>query len=177
MIIDEKGKLFGKISIIDLSVAVILLLAIIGGILVYGFSNADKTAPLGINGGDTINKVTVKLVVEDVRDITRDAFKEGDSVYAALEKKLIGEVAKVESKPHQALVTSVDGTMVYSDVPEKYKVTIYLKTWGIETGKGCLTENDLEICAGQEFIIKNIKAMTTVAVDEITVDSEKTKVL
>ncbi len=176
MIIDEKGKIFGKISIIDLSVIVILLLAIIGGVLVYGFSSAKKEGPQDIKKGDTIDEITVKLVVEDVRDITRDAFEPGDLVFAALEKKVMGEIEKVESKPYQSLVTSVDGNMVYSDVPEKYEVTMYLKTWGIETGKGCLNENDLKISSGETLIIKNIDAMTTVRVDEILVDAESKKI-
>ena len=176
MIIDEKGKLFGKISIIDFAVIAVLALAIIGGALIYFGGVGRDNAVKMIRQGDTLNEVSMTMTLQNVRDITRDGLHVGDEVYSVKPEKPIGIIEKVESKPFRELVTGVDGTMVYADIPEKYDVTIYIKLWGAETGTGCMTEYNQKIATGESLTIKTVAVQTTPKVENISINPDVTKI-
>ena len=76
MIIDEKGKLFGKISIIDIAVILLVILAIVGGIVIYNNTKSGKTSPSEnslITDTDSLNDFCVEFQLSNVRDITKKA--------------------------------------------------------------------------------------------------------
>lgn len=178
MIIDEKGKLFGKISIIDFAIVAIVILGILGGIFV-SFHSADsdnKKKLTKVEEGDTLNEFLIEYSLKNVRDITRDALAVGDEVFSVNSGKLIGVIEKIESTPLQEIVSGIDGKMVYADIPEKYHVTLYVKVWGKETETGCFTQYNHHMSYGDTVPVKTIKVQTSPVVKEITLVPGNTKI-
>ena len=113
-LIDEKGKLFGKLNIIDLLVLVVIIAAL-------GF------AALRLRGGEAANPVTysTKLTYTTlVGPIDKDLYQEilhqmeaagGQDQLMADGALVDGFVTGVEARPHRTYETNSDGVIVASE--------------------------------------------------------------
>ncbi len=128
-IIDRNGRLFGKISIID--VAVILVVAVLAAAL--GFKgNQTHTGTTSSN-----IPITFQLRVNGVRNFVADAVREGDNLYD-LENSSggpLGEILSIEVLPGTKVGSFSDGTIV--DAPVEDGVTLLLTV----QGKGIINNN------------------------------------
>ena len=102
--IDEKGRLFGKINIVDL----LVILVIIIGAAVIGVKFL-KPGSSGIVGGSSTTHVEYTVLVESVQPEVYEnvkAFVEaGDATLMASGELLDGQVTAVEAKPHGGDIT------------------------------------------------------------------------
>lgn len=175
MIIDEKGRLFGKVSIIDIAVVLVILIAIIGGIVVYNNIENGKIAPsdsaLMGHSGATVD-ANVEFELANVRDITKNALNVGDKVYSAETDKFLGEITKIDSKPYVDPITSTDGTMVFVPVPEKYTLTIHINISGQQTEKGFFSVDNTHFAIGDAMPIKTETIETTPNIKSISAVTE-----
>ena len=186
MKIDEKGRVNGKISIIDLSVVIVLILAILGGALFFGMSlikggstekTEDDTPKIRyVKKGDKLNEFLVETTLSNVRDITLNALSVGDEVFSVDTRKLIGVIEKIEPKPLQEIVVGVDGKMAFADVPEKYDIDLYIRVWGVATETGCFTQYNQHLGYGDSISIKNVKINTSPVVKDVKLLPGKTKI-
>ena len=94
MIIDKKGKLFGKISIID----IILVLAVIFVVIVLAMRMGGQVDSPFVSQPDTEYTVRLKATSLDKTDM--DPFHEGEKVYSEA-GELIGTITKVEFSPYR----------------------------------------------------------------------------
>ncbi len=128
-IIDRNGRLFGKISIID--VAVILVVAVLAAALGFkGNQTHTGTASSNI-------PITFQLRVNGVRNYVADAVREGDNLYD-LENSSggpLGEILSIEVLPGTKVGSFSDGTIV--DAPVEDAVTLLLTV----RGEGILNNN------------------------------------
>ncbi len=143
-IINEKGKLFGIINIIDLSVLVILALIIVGG--------ASRLKSRPIVASDT-TPATITFEVSDIRMATVDGIKEGDPIYHYDKGGYIGTIEDVEYRPYQEPV-EVDGKWVNMDVPGKYIATFKVGA-DVKNNPDVIVAGDEQIRIGVEFRVKN----------------------
>jgi len=126
-IIDHKGKLFGWINIIDLFViAAILVLA---AAVVLRFTGVRE---MRHEIGST--PVTVKVVINEVRQETVDAIQEGDLVRDAAGGQVVGNVVDKEWETHRKQVSTADGRVVWAEIPERYSVYLTLDALGHDLG-------------------------------------------
>lgn len=114
-IIDNKGKIFGIINIIDL--LAILLVAL----LVYGGVTRLKQSPAA--EAET-KKAIVTLEISNVRMATVDGIEVGDPLYHYDKGTLFGTIVDKKVEPYKEPVESGDGRWVLAEVPEKYVVTM-----------------------------------------------------
>lgn len=112
-IIDEKGKLFGKVNLIDLLVAVILIAAL--AFVAYKFTRPDPDDP--------INGTTKLTFTTQVNNITPQAYQEvlrqmelagGTDQLMANGELVDAYVLKAEAFPHINYQTASDGTVTSS---------------------------------------------------------------
>ncbi|TJX15194.1 DUF4330 domain-containing protein [Tissierella creatinini] len=143
-IINEKGKLFGIINIIDLSVLLILALLIIGG--------ASRLKSRPIVASET-TPATIVFEVSDIRIETVEGIKEGDPIYHYDKGGYIGIIEDVEYSPYQEPV-EVDGKWVNMDVPEKYDATFKVAA-DVKNNPDVIIAGDEQIRIGVEFRVKN----------------------
>ncbi len=117
-LIDERGFLFGKISVVDI-MAVALVAAI--GVMVYVrfFTQGDEN--VGYSNPEMV-KVEYVVKVTSARDCHANAFRPGDTVYNGDEGPLLGSVTDVRTEPAHALVSTPGGKILsmpmegYSDI-------------------------------------------------------------
>lgn len=157
MIIDEKGKLFGKVSIIDIAVILLVVISIIGGIVVYRNIEQGKIAPSDsalLSHSGALGEAFVEFELSNVRDVTKDAISVGDFIYSAETDKFIGEITKIASKPFKESLTGTDGTMIFAEVPEKYSLTLTVKVAGSQSEKGFFSAENIHFAVGDTMPIK-----------------------
>ncbi len=113
-IIDEKGKLFGKINIIDL----IVLLVLIAGVAVFAMrslgSKGSSPSPAASYGHLTY-QVMCAAINEDVyEEVLRQVDAAGGQVQLmASGEMLTAYVTKVDAEPHVSLVYDDQGVLHY----------------------------------------------------------------
>lgn len=143
-IIDNKGRLFGLINILDLAVLIIVL-----GILVFGFSRVNK---------NTVAKKETKTAeityeIKKVRQVTVDAINVGDPIYHYDKGTYIGKIISKDVKPFSEEV-EYEGKYVMAEVPERYVVTIVVQADIEETDQYYLAGGE-QSRVGAEFRLKN----------------------
>jgi len=173
MIIDKKGKLFGKVSIVDLFVVLIVIVGIVGVFMTKekldkGDVQSDATQML-IQSSAEKDLLEIKLKLKEVRDVTRDAIIVGDTVYLVKTEKALGVVSYVESEPAVRNVEADDGTIYSAVVPERYDVTIVVETSGKQKEDGFYTDSNLQLMYGKEMEIKTSTIHTTPKIGGISV--------
>ncbi len=140
MFLDKKGKIFGKVSIIDLFVIIVLAAAVIG-ISARFVSGAAKNAK---------EKVKFSYVVEidGVRDYTINALNKKGKVIDLKGKSVIGEIKNVTFQQMKTQSFTSDGRMVFAEVPERYTVLVEIEGEGKESDNSYFVGNDVELSVG-----------------------------
>jgi len=130
MIIDDKGKLFGKISLVDIAiVAIIAVLAF--GTYTRFFGNGIAT--IGMKRNLEIEYV---LRIEEVRDFTTSSIQVGDKLADSETKKIIGEITGINVSEGRKDVTDVYGNHVLAEMPERYTLDLTVRTEVSEQNNG-----------------------------------------
>lgn len=163
MIIDEKGKLFGKVSIVDLLFVLIVVVAIIGAVFMVNKIKSGKV--LTENKGivqldDSMNRIQVKMLVKEIRQITVDSMAVGDKVFESETGKYLGEITAIDTEPSTSLLTDIHGHAAYKEVPGKFDMTLTIVTPGKQTDGGFYTANNQHLVYGSQYGIKTAKIQT-----------------
>ena len=106
MVVDEKGRLFGKISIVDLAILFIIV------ILVAGYLYRDRAAETAPEA----KTVTVKVVCNGVYPGTENSIEIGDNLVASGAVTNV-EVIEKSVEPAAWVVNAADGRAVLSTNP------------------------------------------------------------
>ena len=148
MKIDENGKINGKVSIIDIFAIAIVLVAVIGISLRF-VALQIKEAKEGKKA------VTLSYVVEieGVRHYTVDALEKRGDVIDISQKKVLGKVVDVKSKNQKVEQFLNDGTIVDSEIPDKYVAHVTILSDAVESNKGYYLKNDSELSVGANISI------------------------
>lgn len=109
--IDENGRLFGTISIVDL-IVIIIAIALIGAIYAkfHVLEKTSSTVP-------TTN-ITYQVKVSAVRGSAFDTILEGDTVYSSTGIEL-GTIKSISLKPAERSTPLADGTLVLSPIENR----------------------------------------------------------
>ncbi|WP_213951311.1 DUF4330 domain-containing protein [Tepidanaerobacter syntrophicus] len=154
-IIDNKGRIFGLINIIDLLVILVILA------VVARFGTKIHQSSVGSQAKD----IETVLYVKEVKDATADVIKVGDTVKETKTNGVLGKVTNVEVKPSETLVETADGRIVVYPNPVLKDVYITVK------GTGSVNENAIvlgsnEIRIGTSLQIKtNIYSVTSTVME------------
>lgn len=114
MIIDNKGKLFGKINIVDLSVIIVLVLSVV--LCVYKFSGANDPSKSG-----NTKKITYTLKAKAIRQVSCDSIEVGAKVYDKETEEYIGTVVSKTQEKATEYVNNADGKIDKQvEIPTKF---------------------------------------------------------
>ncbi|MGM9521138.1 MAG: DUF4330 family protein [Oscillospiraceae bacterium] len=122
--IDERGRFFGVISVIDVLVVVIVL--VLGAAVYMRFFENEQTATAVSN-----DEFSYQVMLRNVRSMTADAIRVGDSIYDTENGTLLGVVTDIEAADAQRQLALEDGTYVMVPVENRYDVTITLDVSGL----------------------------------------------
>lgn len=149
MLIDNKGKLFGKINIIDLIILLIIVGAVAGA--VYKFSKA--------NVGPMVKQddVVIKFYTEEVPDFVASVVQKGDTVIDDGKNTLFGSVTDVSVNPSETVAMTSDGQFVKSEKPGTKSILITSEIKGVMGSNGA-TIGGVNYNIGQTLTIRAGKA-------------------
>lgn len=138
----KTGKLFGKISIIDI-IVVLCIIVLAFGIYMRYTSDSDATA------ATERTKFQYVYKVEGVREYTLEALRKGGPVHDRETKEYIGDVVDVRAEDAKMEISLVDGTYVTVTVPDKYDAYVTVEVDGKYNSLGHYTAANRYIGAGQ----------------------------
>ena len=98
--VDQNGKLFGKINLIDL-IIILVLLALVATVAVRVMKNREATS--------TIQKVNITFYTEEVPDYVPKAMEKGAPCSDATENSALGTLESFETADPLGYVTNTKG--------------------------------------------------------------------
>jgi hypothetical protein len=139
-LIDENGRLMGKISVIDIIVIVVVLIGIAALYARYGVLKTTSASA----GSTPINYT---LTVYGVREYTRDSIKPGDILF---DKNggggnTIGTVTNVSWSDAKKVSEKLDGTIVMGNYENRYDVVITVAATGTVSNGRYLVSRTYEL--------------------------------
>lgn len=159
MIIDEKGRLFGKISIVDIAVLLVLL-GLAAGVY-YKFFVVDKE-----HNAAKFDTIEYKVLIEEVRQQSVDAMEVGADIYDAKTDTYMGKIVNKEVLPATDQLTKADGTVVIAEKPQRFNVLLTIRVPGVETKYGFRASGKLDINReGQQVMDTRMIVLETKVVD------------
>ncbi len=117
-IINEKGKLFGIINIIDLSILLII------GLIIVGAFMRMRTKPIIAN--ETTEGI-ITFEIADIRMVSIENMIVGEPMYFYDKGTYIGEIIDVSYEPYKEVV-EFEGKWISAEVPEKYVALLKVKS-------------------------------------------------
>lgn len=159
MIVNEQGKLFGKISIVDIAVvACILMFAAAIGVR---FVLPSK---LNVNAGEYTYSATVKNVrIESVTAIKNDVGK----MWYDEKGNEVGRLISAEEKPYVSEVAKTDGSIVLAEVPGKYTVEMQFEASALKGTSSILLGGKREVSNGSNLLANSESIAVTYTISDI----------
>lgn len=154
-LIDEKGRLLGKLSIFDL---LILLLVIVGIVAIALRLVTPVEQP------ESGEKATFTVEFDGYGEAIKNAFKEGDTLYE--EGVALGTVKSVAIEPYQSYELLPDGTVGAVEHQLTFSVTVVVETDRLRNDGGYRVASQ-EMLNGTSHIFTNGYAAFTGVVREL----------
>lgn len=163
MFIDEKGKLFGKINLVDAVVLLFIVLALLG--VVYRLYFTSRIIQPAVP-----ESITYKATLAGVRRMSADALNVGDTVFLEPSNQLMGTITEKLVEPAKGNVVKTNGEVVESTMPGRYNVHM---TINVETGTEPVESANIKnkLIVGNTMYLKTRMLLFSVTIDSVT--SEK----
>lgn len=138
MITDKKGKLFGRLNMIDFIALVVVFLLIAGVGYKYVFTGVKS-----ITNNPDLLQYTVSIT--DVRSYTADALVINDKLYDSKTDTYMGKIIGKEVIPYKDYITKTDGNVVLAEKQQRFEVLLTLEVPGVENAYGFLASGKRDI--------------------------------
>ncbi|SKC50623.1 DUF4330 domain-containing protein [Maledivibacter halophilus] len=148
MIIDSKGKLFGIINVIDLTILLLIIVLIGGG--------AYKLSSLKDLSIEDQKPIKVVIEFEEGNKGLIDAIKEGDILFDSVRGTEFGKVVDKTITPHREHVIGKDGKVEYKEIPGAFDGEIRLDSMALINEDGYLVATK-PLYIGSELRLKSTK--------------------
>ena len=139
MIMDKKGRLFGRFSIVDLIIVVVVLAAVAG--IGYKFTKSNTATPF-----TKLDDLEIVFYQEEAPEYAAVAVKKGDIAKDSIQGSLLGNVTSV--KVDKSVSWGVDAAGKFVSSPKQGYSSIYVTI----DGKGLYGTNGVTIENSQYFI-------------------------
>jgi hypothetical protein len=145
MIIDNKGRLFGKISIIDILIVVIIIVAVAG--IGSKFVKSKTASPFV-----KTDKIQVQFYVEDAPDYAIKAVKIGDPVRESIQNTGLGKVIDIKIDKSVSWVQTDKGEYVAASREGYLSCVLTMEAEGIYGNNG-VSINNTEYYIGRTLVL------------------------
>ena len=159
--IDENGKLFGKVNLIDL-IIVILVIALVAFVALKIVDNR--------NNAPVLSQIEISFFGDEVPDYVTDYINEGDSVLDSAENITLGTVKSVSYGNPISYITDVDGQTREIEKTGYSSVDLTITTTCQLTDNGAMIDgtlygvgHTLAIYAGRAKMWVRVSGITPVA--------------
>lgn len=146
-IIDSKGKLFGKVNIIDLAVIIVAVVLVLSAMIKFDRAEKQMTS-------DKVIEYTLKI--KQIRQPTIDALNEEFTEIKETDtEKVLGDITDIEITPAQELVKLNDGSYKIVELKEVYDALLTIRVQGTETEDNYYTHTGKKLIVGEKITINN----------------------
>ena len=152
-IINEKGKLFGIINIIDLIVLIVIAALLFAGTM---FIKNGGFNPSGVSNdifAGPQEKMIIKYYQEEVNDFVVDKLEIGSPVYDDTGKNLMGTLIGFETEPSVYYTEDAKGNAIKSSKEDCKAVILITEVEGMRTQMGA-TVNGTVYSVGHSLILR-----------------------
>jgi len=143
-IIDEKGRVFGLINLIDIIVLAVVTVVAATVIVKFIMPNSPLTAVNSI-------EVTYSLRIPRVRTLTAEHLRVGDKMYLQDTDALFGTIVDVRVEPAQIPDARMDGSLVMTVVPEEYDIFLLVEGLCSYSNDRYYTDRTTELFANSNY--------------------------
>ncbi len=152
--INKDGKLFGKISIIDILVVLAIVVAAFG-VYTRFFVGNEKVETAA-------SHIEYKMKIQEVRIGTVNALNDyKGAIYDTTTKEYLGDIASVEYTEAKKAVETVNGQMKEAVLPERYDCMVTVRVDGKINSSGYYTATNQALAAGSSYVFESKAAKTT----------------
>lgn len=163
-LINEKGKLFGIINVVDLLVLIAAIGVIAGiGYKIFGTQIAEVTS-------EQVELVSVMRVRGATRFLTAEVERNpqiGKKIVSG-ESFTSAEIIDMKIEPYEQQVTTDDGRIVTALDQDKFDLVFTVKTT-VAKGTAAPKIGTQEVRAGRTFILKTNDFETTANIDSVDI--------
>jgi hypothetical protein len=146
--INEKGQLFGKLSVIDLLVT-LAVVALVAG-LVYKRASGEVQQ---IVNASTPFYMTLKA--EHAREYSVNAVGEGDVFFRQNDTQRLGTVVRVDTEPAEDIMVKTDGTALLAKSEDRYSLYITLACTGNISDAGYYVNGSTHLAEGNDVRLQS----------------------
>lgn len=148
--IDDKGRVFGKLNLIDLGLVLLVLAAV-----AFAGVKLLNTDDLPVITAERQN-VTVTIFGNAIHPFVVDKIKTGDVVRLKENNAVLGKIVDVRTGPAKLIASTAEGKWVNSEVPDKFTVYIDVEGQAVKSN-GSFVIGDTPMLVGAEIEIKGPK--------------------
>lgn len=160
MIVNEQGKLFGKISIVDIAIVVCI-------VLFAAAISVRFVLPSKIN--TTVGEYTYTATVKNVRIQTVTAIKNDIGKMWYDEKgNEVGKLISAEETPYITDITKSDGSVVLAEMPGKYTIEMHFDASALKGTSSVLLGGKREVSNGSTLLANSESIAVTYTISDIT---------
>ena len=146
-IIDSKGKLFGKINIIDFAVVALVIVLLLSAVIKFDKAEKQMTS-------DKIIEYTLKI--SQIRQASIDALNEEfEGIKENDTKKVLGDIVNIDVSPAIELVKLTDGSYKNVELVDVYDALLTIRVQGTETEDNFYTNTGKKLIVGDHITINN----------------------
>ena len=147
--IDKQGRLFSRVSIIDI-VIVLVILALGAG---FAYRRAAPHIDEIIRPDETFY---VTFEVNRIRSvIVDDSVVVGELIFRQHDRQALGRIIDVERLPATEILQRTDGTAVHATMEGRYALRITIEATGSITAAGYLVNGNDHMAPGAEILLIN----------------------
>lgn len=146
-IIDEKGKIFGKINIIDFAVVAVVLVLVLSAVIKFDRAEKQMTS-------DKVIEYTLKI--KQIRQASVDALNaELTGIKEPDTNKELGDIVDMKVSPAQELVRLTDGSYKNVELKDVYDALLTIRVTGTETEDNFYTSTGKKLIVGENITVNN----------------------
>ena len=147
--VDNQGRIKGRVSIVDI-VIVLALLALIAG---FVYRHAAPRLDEILRPDDSFQ---ITFEVNRMRSvIAEDAVVIGDLIFRQHDRQALGRIIAVEKHPATEVMQRTDGTAVLAVMEDRYSLHITIEATGSVTESGFVVNGNDHISPGAEIALIN----------------------
>ena len=146
MVIDSKGRILGKVSVVDLFVFVVIAFIVVFGIFQVGNDQ-------GIGIFEPMSTITMRLSIDALEDFTADFLQVGDPVSEHNSGVHLGSVTNIDRGDGIQFSRNSDGMLVRSNINHFSAIEITTEFMGHQLENGILV-NGHTFLVGEQRVIR-----------------------
>ena len=143
-IIDDRGRLFGRVSVIDVIVAIVAV------VLVVAFYTKFNVHDTPLTSRDT-TEITYIARIGAIRSTSANLLRIGDKLYLKENGAYLGTITDIEITDAESTDTLLDGSIIMSPIEERYDVKLTVVAYGSVSNGRVYIDRSFELSANASY--------------------------